>query len=150
MFLWKSNNLKTSNLFVIINKVAQLGYIATAPEPLDRRSTPNFSTYIVAETIPGIGILDLLHNTSAAYYRDVPPSGLVQIATGVCFVAAASVSDWIFGGCLVYDVAPLVLVWLERAGVISWERMRQRQLESSGPKTTSSMSGTACQDLERC
>lgn len=109
MFFWNSNDLETSNMFVIINTVAQLGYIATTLEPLDRRSTPNFLTHVVAKTFAGIGVLDLLHNTSAAYYRGVPPSGLIQIATGVGFAAAASVSDWIFGGCLVYDLAALAV-----------------------------------------
>lgn len=109
MFFWNSNDLETSNVFVIINTVAQLGYIATTLEPLDRRSTPNFLTHIVSKTFAGIGVLDLLHNTSAAYYRGVPPSGLVQIATGIGFAAAASVSDWIFGGCLVYDLAALAV-----------------------------------------
>lgn len=109
MFFWNANNLKASNVFVVINTVAQLGYIATALEPLDRRSTPNFLTHIVAKTFAGIGVLDLLHNTSAAYFRGVPPSGLVQVATGVGFAAAAGVSDWIFGACLVYDLAALAV-----------------------------------------
>ncbi|KAF2621769.1 hypothetical protein BU25DRAFT_443568 [Macroventuria anomochaeta] len=100
--LWKQEGTSA-------DRMAQLGYIATALEPLNRRSTPNFFSYIVAKTFAGIGVLDLLHNTSAAYYRDVPPSGLVQIATGVGFAAAASVSDWIFGGCLVYDLAELAV-----------------------------------------
>lgn len=109
MFFWNANNLKASNVFVVINTVAQLGYIATTLEPLDRRSTPNFLTHIVAKTFAGIGVLDLLHNTSAAYFRGVPPSGLVQVATGVGFAAAAGVSDWIFGACLVYDLAALAV-----------------------------------------
>ena len=109
MFFWNSNNLETSNIFVIINTFAQLGYIATTLEPLDRTSTPNWLTHIVAKTFAGIGVLDLLHNTSAAYYRGVPPSGLVQIATGVGFAAAASVSNTIFGSCLVYDLAALAV-----------------------------------------
>lgn len=107
MFFWNSNNLETSNIFVIINTVAQLSYIATTLEPLDRRSTPNFLTHIVSKTFAGIGVLDLLHNTAAAYYRGVAPSSVVQIATGVGFAAAASMSDWIFGGCLVYDLVAL-------------------------------------------
>jgi hypothetical protein len=107
MFFWNSNNLETSNIFVIINTLAQLGYIATALEPLDTRSTPNFLTHIVAKTFAGIGVLDLLHNTAAAYYVGVEPSQLVQVATGIGFAAAASMSDWIFGGCLVYDLVAL-------------------------------------------
>lgn len=107
MFFWNANDLATSNIFVTINTVAQLGYIATMLPPLDTRSTPNFLTHVVAKTFAGIGVLDLLHNTSAAYYRGVPPSTLVQVATGVGFAAAASMSDWIFGGCLVYDLVAL-------------------------------------------
>lgn len=107
MFFWNADNLKASNVFVIINTVSQVAYIATQLPPLDTRSTPNVLTHVVAKTFAGIGVLDLLHNTAAAYYRGVPPSSLVQIATGVGFAAAASVSDWIFGGCLVYDLVAL-------------------------------------------
>ncbi|KAF2686885.1 hypothetical protein K458DRAFT_297605 [Lentithecium fluviatile CBS 122367] len=107
MFFWNSNNLETSNIFVIINTVSQLSYIATLLPPLDTRSTSNVLTHIVAKSFAGIGVLDLLHNTSAAYYRGVPPSSLVQVATGVGFAAAASVSDWMLGGCLVYDLVAL-------------------------------------------
>ena len=106
MFFWNSNDLKTSNVFVIINTLSQLAYMATLP-PLDTRSTPNVLTHVVSKTFAGIGVLDLLHNTSAAYYRNVPPSTLVQVATGVGFAAAASMSDWIFGGCLVYNLVAL-------------------------------------------
>lgn len=107
MFFWNANNLETSNVFVMINTVTQLLYISTMLEPLDTASTPNWLTHVVAKTFAGIGVLDLLHNTSAAYYKGVPPSTLVQVATGLGFAAAASVSDWIFGGCLVYDLVAL-------------------------------------------
>ena len=107
MFFWNADNLPVANIFVIINTLSQLGYIATTLEPLDTRSTPNLLTHIVSKTFAGIGILDLLHNTAAAYYVGVPPNSLVQIATGVGFAAAASVSDWILGGCLVYNLVAL-------------------------------------------
>lgn len=107
MFFWNKNDLSTSNIFVTINTFTQLLYITTALPPLRPRSTPSLLTHIVAKTFAGIGVLDLLHNTSAAYYRGVPPSTLVQVATGVGFAAAASMSDWIFGGCLVYDLIAL-------------------------------------------
>lgn len=84
MFFWNSNDLETSNIFVIINTVAQLGYIATTLEPLDRCSTPNFLTHIVAKTA-GIGVLDLLHNTSAAYYRGMASLRTRTDATRVGF-----------------------------------------------------------------
>lgn len=107
MFFWNANDLKTSNIFVVMNTISQLFYISTLLPPLNTRSTPNLLTHIVAKTFAGIGVLDLLHNTSAAYYRGVPPNSLVQIATGVGFATAASVSDWMLGGCLVYDLVAL-------------------------------------------
>ena len=107
MFFWNANDLKTSNIFVVINTISQLFYISTRLPPLNTRSTPNLLTHVVAKTFAGIGVLALLHNTSAAYYRGVPPNSPVQIATGVGFAAAASVSDWMLGGCLVYDLVAL-------------------------------------------
>ncbi|RNJ52533.1 hypothetical protein D7B24_003353 [Verticillium nonalfalfae] len=54
-----------------------------------------------------IGVLDLLHNTSAAYFVDVQPSLPVKVLTGVGFGLMSAVSDWIFGGCLVYNLLAL-------------------------------------------
>lgn len=107
MFFWNSSDLKTANIFVTINTLTQLFYLSTSLPRLRTNSTPSLLTHVVAKTFAGIGVLDLLHNTSAAYYRGVPPSSLVQVATGVGFAAAASASDWIFGGCLVYDLVAL-------------------------------------------
>jgi hypothetical protein len=107
MFFWNRNDLATANIFVIINTFTQLFYITTTLPPLRPNSTPSLLTHVVAKTFAGIGVLDLLHNTSAAYYRGVAPSTAVQVATGVGFAAAASASDWIFGGCLVYDLVAL-------------------------------------------
>lgn len=109
MFFWNSNDLATANIFVVVNTLTQLLYIAAFLPPLRPKSTPSLLTHIVAKTFAGIGVLDLLHNTSAAYYRGVPPSALVKAATGVGFAAAASMSDWIFGGCLVYDLVALAV-----------------------------------------
>jgi hypothetical protein len=107
MFFWNSNDLKTANIFVVINTVSQILYFSTMLPPLDTKSTPNFLTHAVAKTFAGIGVLDLLHNTSAAYYKGIPPNTLVQVATGVGFAAAANASDWIFGSCLAYDLLGL-------------------------------------------
>lgn len=131
-------------MFVVINTVAQVGYIATALEPLDMGSTPNFLTHMVAKTFAGIGVLDLLHNTAAAYYKNVPPSWSVQIATGVGFAVAASMSDWIFGGCLVYDLVALACGqegnWAKllggyavmTAGIVGFKNFSQRGRRGSG------------------
>ncbi|KAF2102799.1 hypothetical protein NA57DRAFT_71785 [Rhizodiscina lignyota] len=107
MFFWNSSNLSVSNLFVIVNSTAQLAYLATRLKPLRTSSTPSILTHVCAKTFAGIGVLDLLHNTSAAYYVGQSPNQLVQVLTGVGFAALGSVSDWIFGGCLVYDLVAL-------------------------------------------
>jgi hypothetical protein len=109
MFFWNANDLKTSNIFVIINTVAHLLYLATRLKPMNTQSRTSVLTHVVAKTFAGIGVLDLLHNSSAAYYKGVPPNGLTQILTGVGFAGLASVSDWIFGGCLVYDLVALAI-----------------------------------------
>lgn len=107
MFFWNSNNLSTANIFVIVNTTAQLLYLATRLKPLRTNSWPSILNHVVAKSFAGIGVLDLLHNTSAAYYVRQPPSLLTKILTGVGFGALATVSDWIFGGCLVYDLIGL-------------------------------------------
>jgi len=109
MFFWNSNHLKISNIFVIINTFTQLYYLATRIKPLNTKSTNSILTHVVAKTFAGIGVLDLLHNTSAAYFVGQPPSTLVKVLTGVGFAGLASVSDWIFGGCLVWDLAGLAV-----------------------------------------
>jgi hypothetical protein len=109
MFFWNANDLMMSNVFVIVNTAAQLGYIATRMKPMNTKSTPSILTHIVAKTFAGIGVLDLLHNTSAAYFKGVPPNTLTKILTGVGFAGLASVSDWILGGCLVYDLTGLAV-----------------------------------------
>jgi len=118
MFFWNSENLKTSNIFVIINTLAQLAYISTQLKPMNTKSSNSVLTHVVAKTFAGIGVLDLLHNTSAAYFVGVPPSQTVKILTGVGFAAAGAMSDWIFGGCLVYD---LIALSVGQTG--SWSRL---------------------------
>ena len=109
MFFWNANDLKTSNVFVIVNTAAQLFYLATRLKPLNTKSTNSVLTHVVAKTFAGIGVLDLLHNSSAAFYKGVPPNGLTKVLTGVGFAGLASVSDWILGGCLVYDLVALAV-----------------------------------------
>lgn len=107
MFFWNSENLKTSNVFVTINTLSQLFYVMTRLEPLNTKSTSSLLTHLVAKTFAGIGVLDLLHNFSVAYYVDQPASNLIKALTGVGFAIGASFSDWIMGGCLVYDLIGL-------------------------------------------
>lgn len=107
MFFWNANDLRTSNVFVTINTVAQLAYVAARLRPMNTASTNSTLTHVVAKTFAGIGILDFLHNTSAAYFVGEAPSTLIKAITGVGFLGAAAMSDWILGGCLVYDLVAL-------------------------------------------
>lgn len=74
---------------------------------MNTKSTSSILTHVVSKTFAGIGVLDLLHNTSAAYFVNQPPSMLVKILTGVGFGLGAAMSDWIMGACLVYDLVAL-------------------------------------------
>lgn len=96
-----------SNIFVIINTTAQLYYVTTTLSRLNLNSTSSILTHIVSKTFAGIGVLDLLHNSSAAYYVNQPASGMVRLLTGVGFGLASAASDWILGGCLVYDLVAI-------------------------------------------
>ena len=107
MFFWNSNKLEISNIFVCINSFTQLYYIATQLGPMNTNSTSSILTHIVSKTFAGIGVLDFLHNTSAAYFKDQPATTMIKALTGVGFAGLAGFSDWIFGGCLVYDLVAL-------------------------------------------
>lgn len=98
-----------ANVFVMINSFTQLWFTFTQLGPMNTKSTSSILTHVVAKTFAGIGVLDFLHNTSVAYFKDQPPSTLIKGLTGVGFAALASGSDWIFGGCLVYDLIALTV-----------------------------------------
>ncbi|KAF2752598.1 hypothetical protein EJ05DRAFT_481140 [Pseudovirgaria hyperparasitica] len=107
MLFWNKEMLGTANVFVIINTLAQVGYMATRLKPMRTSSYNSMLTHIVSKTFAGIGVLDLLHNTSAAYFVNQPASTAIKVLTGLGFAGAAVCSDWIFGGCLVYDLIAL-------------------------------------------
>ena len=109
MVAWNSGRLDISNIFVTINSVAQLYYITAKLEPMNTKSLSSVLTHVVSKTFAGIGVLDLLHNTSAAFFKGQDPSMAVKVLTGVGFGAASAFSDWIFGGCLVYDLVALAV-----------------------------------------
>lgn len=107
MIFWNQDNLELSNVFVTVNSVAQLYFISSRLPPMDPQSRDSVLTHVISKTFAGIGVLDLLHNTSAAYFVGAQPSTLVKACTGVAFGGLAVASDWIFGGCLVYDLVAL-------------------------------------------
>ena len=107
MFFWNNSRLDLSNIPVTINTLTQLYYISAKIQPMNTKSWSSILTHIVSKTFAGIGVLDLLHNTSAAFFKDVAPSTTVKVLTGLGFAGASAMSDWIFGGCLVYDLIAL-------------------------------------------
>ncbi|OJD33247.1 concanavalin a-like lectins glucanase [Diplodia corticola] len=111
MFFWNSSHLRASNAFVALNTISQLAYLTTGRLGPLRTSSPSSAlTHVVAKTFAGIGVLDLLHNTSAAYFPGVlSPGAAVRVLTGVGFAVAGAASDWILGGCLVYDLLALAV-----------------------------------------
>lgn len=107
MIFWNSSRLDISHIFVSINSAAQLYYVTQRLGPLNTNSTSSLLTHIVAKTFAGIGVLDFLHNYSAGFRVGEAPTALIRTLTGVGFGVASLFSDWIFGGCLVYDLVAL-------------------------------------------
>ncbi|EHL01442.1 hypothetical protein M7I_2532 [Glarea lozoyensis 74030] len=127
MVFWNSSNLKTSNIFVVINSLTQLYYIFARQPPMNTKSTSSVLTHIVSKTFAGIGVLDLLHNGSVAYFNHEGPSMAVKVVTGLIFGGLASGSDWIFGGCLVYDLIALT-VGQRQIGQAGWSNLLGRSV----------------------
>ncbi|KUJ17333.1 uncharacterized protein LY89DRAFT_644752 [Mollisia scopiformis] len=123
MIFWNASALKTANIFVLINSFTQLYYIFFRLPPMNTRSTSSVLTHIVSKTFAGIGVLDFLHNGSVAYFDHQGPNMLVKVGTGLGFAALASVSDWIFGGCLVYDLVALSVGQSGIKGQEGWGRL---------------------------
>lgn len=107
MVFWNSSNLTAAHGFVTVNSLAQLYYMIARLRPMETSSTSSILTHIVSKTFAGIGVLDFLHNGSVAFFKDQGPSLAIKILTGLGFGAASLFSDWIFGGCLVYDLVAL-------------------------------------------
>jgi hypothetical protein len=122
MVFWNSENLKTSNVFVVINSITQLYYIFARLGPMNTKSMSSVLTHGVSKTFAGIGVLDLLHNGSVAYFNHQGPGTATKIVTGLLFAGLASGSDWIFGGCLVYDLIALT-VGQRQTGETGWSNL---------------------------
>lgn len=122
MFFWNSENLKTANIFVVINTFAQLYYVFTQLAPMNTKSWPSILTHVVSKTFAGIGVLDILHNTSVGWFKDEAPGTAVKVLTGLGFAGLSTCSDWILGGCLVYDLIGLS-VGQSMYGQPGWSKM---------------------------
>jgi hypothetical protein len=122
MVFWNASALKASNAFVFINSLTQLYYIFFRLGPMNTKSTSSLLTHIVSKTFAGIGVLDFLHNGSVAYFDHQGPSTAIKVITGLGFGALASASDWIFGGCLVYDLIALA-IGQRQIGEAGWSNL---------------------------
>ena len=109
MVFWNSERLDLSNIFVIINSLSQLYYVFGKLPAMNTNSTSSILTHIVSKTFAGIGVLDLLHNGSVAFAKDQPATTMVKALTAVGFGLASAAGDWIFGGCMVYDLIGLAI-----------------------------------------
>lgn len=109
MIFWNSGRLDISHGFVTINTFSQLFYVFYKLKPMNTGSTSSVLTHIVAKTFAGIGVLDFLHNWSAGFHVGESATPLIKALTGVGFGLASAASDWIFGGCLVYDLVALAV-----------------------------------------
>lgn len=107
MVFWNASELEASNAFVLVNSLSQLYYVFGRLAPMDLNSTNSVLTHVVSKTFAGIGVLDMLHNGSVAYFVNQRPTTAVKVLTAVGFGGVAACSDWIFGGCLVYDLIAL-------------------------------------------
>lgn len=109
MVFWKQADLKTANLFVVVNSFTQLYYVFGRLPPVETRSSSSILTHAVSTTLAGIGFLDLLHNGSVAYFDHQGPNLVVKILTPVIFIILAYFSDWLLGACLAYDAVALAV-----------------------------------------
>lgn len=111
MVAWNSSNLKLAHIFVTVNTLTQLYYMIAKLPPMDRRSTSSVLTHVVSKTFAGISVLDFLHNGSVAFFKDQLATPAIKVLTwiGFGFGLASAASDWIFGGCLVYDLVALAV-----------------------------------------
>jgi len=109
MVAWNANRLDISHGFVTVNTLTQLYYLVAKLQPMNTSSTSSVLTHIVSKTFAGIGVLDFLHNGSAAFFKDQPATLPIKLLTGLGFGLASAASDWIFGGSLVYDLVALAV-----------------------------------------
>lgn len=119
--LWSASELEASGALVLASSLSQLYYALRRLPPMDPGSSRSVLTHAVSRSSAGVGVLDLLHNGSAAYFarqRGGPgpgagagagPPPAVKVLTAVGFGGLAACSDWILGGCLVYDLVALTV-----------------------------------------
>ncbi|WRT68524.1 uncharacterized protein IL334_005501 [Kwoniella shivajii] len=103
MLFWNKNNLKGSNVLVTINSLTQLYYTFFLRDPAPSTYQSKL-TNAINITFAGIGVLDLFHNATAAYFPSVPPNLLVQILTPLASILTALTTPLLFGTSIAYDL----------------------------------------------
>ncbi|WWC63416.1 uncharacterized protein I303_106018 [Kwoniella dejecticola CBS 10117] len=103
MLFWNKNNLKGSNVLVMINTLTQLYYAFALRDPAPKTYQSKL-TNAVNITFAGVGVLDLFHNVTAAYFPSIPPNLLVKIATPLLSAFTALQAPLLFGTCIAYDL----------------------------------------------
>ncbi|WPG99246.1 Hypothetical protein R9X50_00205700 [Acrodontium crateriforme] len=101
-FFWNAEQLILADACVLINTLAQTYFVAFEQAALQSRLASSVLTHLAAKTYLGLSILDILHNTSIAFFTNEQPGLLVKVLTAFGFVLVASMSDWILGAGLVY------------------------------------------------
>ena len=109
MIFWTNSNLQLSNFFVAINTIAQLYFCFFLLPQLNLNSLNSALTHLVSKTFAGIAVLDIMHNTSVAYFDHQAPPFAVLIVTPAIYLTLAAAGDWIFGACMVYDLVALAV-----------------------------------------
>lgn len=103
-----NGNLKGANIPVTINTLTQMYYVFALRNKNPKTYQAKL-TNIVAITFAGIGMLDLFHNTTAAFYPSTAPSTMVQIATAVAAPLTALFTPLLFSSCIAYNLFGLAI-----------------------------------------
>ncbi|OCF31527.1 hypothetical protein I316_06726 [Kwoniella heveanensis BCC8398] len=103
MLFWNANNLKGSNVLVTINTLTQLYYTFFLRDPAPNTYQSKL-TNVINITFAGIGVLDLFHNATAAYYPGIPPNMLVKLLTPLASIFTALSTPLLFASCIAYDL----------------------------------------------
>ncbi|KAK4700573.1 hypothetical protein P7C70_g5673, partial [Phenoliferia sp. Uapishka_3] len=106
MVFWNNDQMKMANVFVMINSLSQLYHVAFRLPP---RNSQNNLTHWTSKTFAGIGVLDFVHNGSAAYFDGVAPNTLTKIVTPIVSLVGLGLSDSILGGSLAYCLGALAV-----------------------------------------
>jgi hypothetical protein len=67
LYFWNRENLVASQVLVLINSFAHLGFVMAGMDRMNTGRVDSVLTHVVAKMTAGIGLLDAVHNGSGAY-----------------------------------------------------------------------------------